>query len=262
MIIKFPKEVISKCLGNSAEAHKYQVEHIINNLDDIRAEKIGTLKKADGCLVTGVQTGRTSKADGNGSGNGPLKARLIINTTYVMDSHKDVHINGIWDDDLVNADKTRPLLQEHVNSFANVIDDSAKASVKTYEWTQMGLKAEGKTQALVFDANISAKANAFMYDRYKGGFVKNHSVGMTYGDFAVAVNDEENYPEEYKNWKKYFPKIVNGAQAEKTGYFFAITKAGVIEGSAVPMGSNRITPTFNITETDKGNGNDKFLLWG
>ena len=83
-----------------------------------------------------------------------------------------------------------------------------------------------------------------MFKQYKQGRVKQHSVGMQYVKVAMAVNDK-GFAEEYKTWNKYIDQIANREQAEQQGYFFAVTEAKVIEGSAVKRGSNWVTPTLD-----------------
>ena len=86
-----------------------------------------------------------------------------------------------------------------------------------------------------------------MLNQYKQGNVKNHSVGMQYVKLIMAVNDED-YGAEFEAWEKYYPLIANKAEADAHGYFWAVKEAKVIEGSAVPIGSNRATPTLDIKE--------------
>ena len=89
-----------------------------------------------------------------------------------------------------------------------------------------------------------------MFKQYSQGNVDNHSVGMQYVKLALAINsEEEEYKEEKEVWDKYYPKVVNNAELEKSPYFWAVTEAKVYEGSAVVMGSNSFTPTQQVKET-------------
>ena len=83
-----------------------------------------------------------------------------------------------------------------------------------------------------------------MTDQYSKGRVKNHSVGMQYVKLLLAVNDEE-YGAEYEAWEKYFPEVANKEAAEEKGYMWIVKEAKVVEGSAVPIGSNWVTPTLD-----------------
>ena len=68
---------------------------------------------------------------------------------------------------------------------------------------------------------------------------------MQYVKLALAINDED-YETELAVWDKYYDKIANKNVADNTGYFWAVTEAKAIEGSAVPIGSNQATPTHDI----------------
>jgi hypothetical protein len=131
--------------------------------------------------------------------------------------------------------------------FDHIIADKSdlKAYTKEFTWKELGYDAEGKTEALVFDADVKPTRNKFMHKEYKDGNVDNHSVGMQYVKLKMAINDDdEEFKTEKANWDEYFPTIANKADAEKQGYFFAVLEAKVIEGSAVPVGSNVMTPTM------------------
>lgn len=173
-----------------------------------------------------------------------LKLELVINTTNLMDSHRDVHFRGIWSKSL-KEQRNLMLLQEHQMKFDSIISDQVKASAKIIGWDDLGYEYEGKTQALIFKTEISKDRNPFMFEQYAKGYVRNHSVGMRYVKIDLATNDER-YPEEVSVWNKYFDKIVNKEMAEEIGYFWAVTEAKIVEGSAVPMGSNHATPTLTI----------------
>lgn len=175
-----------------------------------------------------------------------LKARLVLNTTRIMDSHFDVHIDGLWNKTL-KEQRLLYLLQEHDMSFEGIISDNIKTSVELLDWSSVGIKAAGQTQALIFDVEIPEERNEFMFEQYKNGYVKNHSVGMRYVKVELAVNDER-YPEEFKIWNKYIDQVVNRKDAEAVGYFYPVLEAKLIEGSAVPMGSNYATPVLSIEE--------------
>jgi hypothetical protein len=180
-----------------------------------------------------------------------IRAKVVINSTKIMDSHDDVHFDGLWKKSLGET-KNIYHLQEHSMKFDKVISDEVKAYTKSLSWKSLGFDYEGNTQALVFESTISKDRNPFMYDQYLKGYVKNHSVGMQYVKIDMAVNSEEKYyVEEKAVWDKYYNDIVNKDVADEKGYFFAVTEAKAIEGSAVLRGSNIATPTISITEAGK-----------
>lgn len=175
-----------------------------------------------------------------------IKATNIINTTNWLDSHDDVHIPGLWKKSL-DQNKELYLLQEHEMTFAGIITDQVKAYTRKYSWVDLGYDAPGVTEALVFESTIDNERNPFMFDQYRKGYVKNHSVGMQYVIIELAINEsDEYYKEEFAVWNKYINQIANKEDAEAQGYFWAVKEAKAIEGSAVPVGSNRMTPTQSV----------------
>jgi hypothetical protein len=180
-----------------------------------------------------------------------MEATLVINTTNILDSHGDVHIDGIWTKTLSES-RDLYLLREHQLKFEGVISDEVKASAKRMAWKDLGFPFEGNTQALIFKAIIRKKRNEYMFDQYASRYVKNHSVGMQYVKMYLCINDE-NYSEHKAMWDKYIGKVVNPEAAEARGYFWAVTEAKLVEGSAVLVGSNYATPVIGLTDTNKDN---------
>jgi hypothetical protein len=217
------------------------------NKEDLVYAKKNTIKHADGLSVaTGTlnQGLSVSKAEGNDSKT-EIKVRAIINTTNVIDSHKDVHLDGIWTKS-IQENKNLKFLQEHVMSFKTIIADKSDldVSVQSVTWKSLGYDFEGKTEALTFDATVKQERNPVMFKEYSSKNVDNHSVGMHYVKMALAINSEdEEYAEEKAVWDKHIDKVVNREEAEKGNYFWAVSEAKAVEGSAVVMGSNGFTPT-------------------
>lgn len=223
------------------------------NKDSLIAEKKFDLKRADAVNVSyGILKSIDTKAAPSGD---KLTVKVIINTTNLMDSHDDVHIDGIWNKTL-KEQKLIYLLQEHKMSFDHIITDKVAASAIKYAWSDLGYDLKGSTEALVFEAQIEKKRNPFMFEQYKSGYVLNHSVGMRYVKLFLAINDNRpDYAAEKEAWDKYYPMIANNNLADETGYFWAVTEAKLVEGSAVPMGSNFATPTLEVNESKTLNNN-------
>jgi hypothetical protein len=179
-----------------------------------------------------------------------LKATLVLNSCGIIDSHMDCHIKGLWTKTLQEQNRLL-LLQEHEMEFDKIIatakDDQLKAFTKTVSWAKLGMSYSGSTEALMFDAIIKQSVNPFMFDLYKQGRVHEHSVGMRYVKMFTCMNiNEPTYSSEKANWDKYYQYVVNKDLADQKGFFFAVTEAKLIEGSAVVLGSNMATPTMEI----------------
>lgn len=222
------------------------------NKSSLVAQKKFEAKRGDPFYYSGnVETdkGKTVKANMPLDENrDSITVTSVINTTYWMDSHSDVHVDGLWKRSLFNT-KEFYLLQEHSMTFKGIITDQVKAYTKKIAWRTLGVDFDGYTEALVFESVISKDRNTFMFDEYRRGHVKNHSVGMRYGKIELAINDED-YKEEFANWGKYIDYIANKEAAIEQGYYWPVTEAKVIEGSAVPIGSNTITPVTSVKNID------------
>lgn len=233
-------------------------DHLIENKALIVAEKKSAIKFADSVSYwTALSDGKGSVVKAAAGISAPMisgdaiECTLVINTTNFMDSHDDVHIDGIWTKTLTEK-RDLYLLQEHTMRFQGVISDEVKASVKKYTWKELGFEYEGSTQALIFKTIIRKSRNEYMFGQYASGFVKNHSVGMQYVKLVLCINDEADDYAAYKaNWDKYAPKVANQDEIMAEGYFWAVTEAKLVEGSAVLIGSNCTTPVISTQETNK-----------
>lgn len=180
-----------------------------------------------------------------------LQAKVAINSTNLLDSHKDVHIPGLWKKSLKESGKRILHLQEHNGTFKGIIADGMDGDVKAYtemmKWKDLGYDFKGESEVLTFDSVIRKTRNEEMFNAYAKGYVKNHSVGMMYVKMVMCINSEEKYYiEEKEAWDEYYSQVVNSDAADECGYFWAVTEAKAFEGSAVPRGSNFVTPTIEI----------------
>ncbi len=219
------------------------------NKSALIAQKKASIKHADAFSAPSMlvnEGGEAIKSDVITDKAKQIKVRSIINTTKILDGHGDVHIDQLWNKSLKET-KDNYLVNQHNFTFEGIISDQVHAFAKQMTWKELGYDYPGNTQALVYDSVISKEDSPYMFDMYRKGKVKQHSVGMRYVKVDLAINDTD-YEKEYAVWEKYFPQIVNGTDAEEQGYFFAVTEAKNIEGSAVVRGSNFATPTFSVEE--------------
>jgi len=229
------------------------LKFLVENKEDIMYAKKSIVKEADSIMVSSTPLSKSIANKSFDKDATEIKVRAIINTTNVIDSHKDVHINGIWNKS-VSENNNIKFLQEHQMRFDKVIADKTdlSVSVKSMSWKSLGFDMSGNTEALTFDANIKESRNKFMFDSYKNKDVDNHSVGMRYMKLDLAINsDDEDFQEEKAVWDKHYPSIANKEEMGKQKYFWAVTEAKVIEGSAVVLGSNSFTPTLSNKEETK-----------
>lgn len=208
-------------------------EELFKALKENKSQLI-SLKKSIEKRADAVSFGYTKSDFVNGSANkeevanvqapDKLQVKVAINTTNFLDSHNDLHVNGIWNKSISdNNGKGFLHLQEHEREFDKVISDNAIGSVQKSTWKSLGYSFEGSTEALIFDSTIEKKRNEFMFNQYANGWVKNHSVGMRYVKLDLAINSESEYDKEEKEiWDKYYPLIVNKDQADDRGWFWVV----------------------------------------
>jgi len=224
------------------------------NKDTVMALKKATFKTADACFsqlndMYETPLSVTKANEPLAAIPDKLKVKVAINTTNWLDSHMDVHLPGIWAKSL-SENKNIMHLQEHKMSFDSIIADGldVNAYTKKMAWKDFNQPYTGYTEALIFESSIKKEnkkpRNAFMFDQYTEGNVKNHSVGMNYVGIIMCIDDKDAGAE-YEAYKKYYPEIVNPEMADAKGYFWAVKEAKVREGSAVPLGSNIITDTLD-----------------
>ncbi len=241
--------------------------HLRQNKELYKRAKIAELKHADGvnCVPFSrfepkQQTVKAFEMPTNQTETDAniLKLSVVVNTTNIRDSHKDVHIPGIWKKSL-QENKNIYLFQEHIMRFDKVIADKVNAFTQSFMWSQLGAPYVGLTEALVFNADAEKDLNPYMIDKYIKGKVKQHSVGMRYVQLFLAMksDDRRDYTER-EVWEKYASQVHNLSEfEEEEPYFWAVTEAKLIEGSSVILGSNSITPTMQVEQPKQITANDE-----
>lgn len=187
-----------------------------------------------------------------------IKVKAAINTTNLIDSHIDMHLPSLWTKNL----KENPLklsLQEHQMSFKYLLDDKTNAYVKTMSFSELGLDSDIKTQVLIHEFNFERKTNPLMFDAYVNGKVKQHSVGLQYVKISLAYADPDD-EKENNFFIENKAKAANPELADEMGYLWVVNEAKDLEGSAVLMGSNHITPTLEVIDFQPSFDTDKTII--
>ena len=178
----------------------------------------------------------------------------IINTTMIMDSHNDVHKNGIWNRSLKEGGKNVLYAQNHDVSVGNIIgfQKDVKPFTQMVNWKDIGENFEGQTQALTFRVKVHPSAPEQAKAIINEKIPIQNSIRMQYVKMSLAVNSEESdFEEENKVFQANIDFIANKDVAIEQGYFWFQTEAKIIdEGSMVVTGSNSATP---ITYPTKNN---------
>lgn len=227
------------------------IDWLIANKSQLVAQKKSAIKYADAISYApsfvAEKSDEVIKSEAIPDTATKIKVRFVANTTKLYDSHGDVHFDQLWNKSIKET-RDNFHVKEHDFNFEGVISDNVKVFAKQMSWHDLGFNFEGNTQALVYDSVIDKAESPYMFEKYRLGKVKQHSVGMRYVKIELAVNDDR-YEKELGVWEKYFDEIVNKDDVLASGYFWAVTEAKHIEASAVLKGSNWATPTISIQQT-------------
>lgn len=173
----------------------------------------------------------------------------VINTTKILDSHNDVHINGLWSKSVKEQRGKIYFLADHSMSVGSVIayPKDVKMRLMNVSFKDLGFDHDGETQALVFEINKKDVRHSEAKHIIENKIDIEHSVRMSYVKIELAVNsDEEDFKGEKAVWDKFYDIVANKEDADERGYFWAVKEAKIHEeGSMVLRGSNHATPMLN-----------------
>jgi hypothetical protein len=170
----------------------------------------------------------------------------VINTTKYMDSHNDVHMDGIWNKSAKEQNNKIYYLADHDMKLDSVIafPKDVEIELQDISFKDLGVDFQGQTQALIFKVAKEKLRLKSAKDVVNENISIEHSVRMQYIKLALCIDSkEEDFKEEKANWDTYFPQVVNKDKAIESSYFWAVTEAKIYkEGSMVLAGSNDVTP--------------------
>lgn len=186
----------------------------------------------------------------------PAYYYIAVNSTWILDSHEDLHIDGIWNKSVKEQQGQNYLVCDHELTIDDTIvrKEHVEMMIVDLPFALLGKPYSGDTQALVYkvpkDKVIHAKAKEWL----DSGDDIEASVRMQYVTilFAMDSNDPEDATLK-KNYDNYIGKIANKDDFEYIPYFFIIIEAkNVRESSLVIAGSNPATGNIKDNEPSKG----------
>lgn len=181
--------------------------------------------------------------------NGTLK---YIDVTMVASVANFVHYNGdmllpsTYDKALQAGNKIAHL-QDHNQTIAGVVGEVQKVYTKQMQLQDLGGTMPLQVTALLMDSRVKQSFNDKVFIMYSENAINQHSIGYSYNDFQLAVNEPTNkdFTTEYALWKQYYPDVINKPTVDKMGYFWVVTDINLKENSAVLFGANPYTPTLS-----------------
>ena len=236
---------VLKCIELKCE-FKHNTEMFLaikENLDSIISNKRANKTKSmpmSGLFLDSYTASKTIKGLDGGF------VYPVINTTNYMDSHNDVHIDGIWDKSIVEKAGLVHYTTDHELKISNIIayPKQVEMMIKETSFKELGYNAGGNTQAFLFKVDPKDFLNSDAKKIIDNKIPIQHSVSMVYGDMVLcAKSEDKELKEENDNFNQYIEKVSNRDYAESKAFFWAQKEASIgDEGSMVTRGSNGLTP--------------------
>lgn len=170
---------------------------------------------------------------------------IVVNTTNILDSHMDLHVNGIWNKSINEQQYKNCLTTDHSMDIEKiaVVKGNVEMLITNVSFSSLGFPYQGNTQALIYKVPKDKFINRTAKDWLDRGDEIEASVRMQYVTIELAMdsNDPEDATEK-KRYDDYFPRIANKSDFIYIPYFFIIKEAkNVRESSLVVAGSNYVT---------------------
>lgn len=182
---------------------------------------------------------------------------IVVNATKILDSHGDMHTNGIWKKTIKDGQGKNYLVADHKLEMDKVIARKGDIEMLTAEipFSMIGKSYEGNTEALIYKVRKDKIINLTAKEWLESGEEIQASVRMRYITIKLAMNSQrEEDKEELKTFTEFYPQIANKGDFESIPYFFVVSEAeNVKESSLVLFGSNSSTGNIKNTKNTKNN---------
>lgn len=170
---------------------------------------------------------------------------IAVNSTKILDSHEDLHVDGIWKKSIKDQQGKNYLVLDHDLSIKSVVVRKEHIEMFTAKipFSLIGKPYDGDTEVLIYKVAKDRIKDETVKEWLDSGDSIEASVRMRYVTVLLAM--DSNAPEdetEKKNYDQYFPMIANKEDFEYIYAFYVIKEAqNVKESSFVVFGSNSST---------------------
>lgn len=170
---------------------------------------------------------------------------FVVNSTKILDSHEDLHVDGIWNKSVKEIQGKNYLVEDHGLEISKVIARKEHIEIFTARvpFSVIGKRYAGDTEVLVYKVLKSKIISPTVKEWLDSGDTIECSVRMQYVTVLLAM--DSNAPSdktEKKNYDDYIDQIANRKDFDYIPYFFIIKEAkNVRESSLVVFGSNSST---------------------
>ncbi len=175
-----------------------------------------------------------------------VRVKVAANTSLWCDSQGDVLLRDSGKKSIRERKGLIPHIHDHQWIIGAEVGEVNNIYYEDIALSSLGLNMAGTAQVLVFDTDIMKEYNPLIFNKYRKGKIKQHSIGLQYVKILLCMNDDE-WDESYKaNWDKYAPMVINQSAIE-SGFFWAVQEYKLLENSCVLFGANEITPTLETS---------------
>lgn len=231
---------------------------LIANKSQLIAQKKAFTKECD-TVICPIEVYGGKAVDGiKQLGEPPQEAtsvlvKVVANACWWCDSQKDVLIDNSAKRTIQQRKGLFVHLSDHTYKLEAQLGDVQNVYLENVPLRKLGVKMDGDTQCIIFETNILKEYNEKVFNLYRKGKVKQHSIGLRYIKIELAINDEDS-EKEYDFWKKYYSKVINKEAVDEDGYFWVVQEIMLLENSAVLFGANELTPTLEIRSHSSESG--------
>lgn len=178
-----------------------------------------------------------------------IRVKVAANTSMFCDTQMDVLNRDAGKKSFTERKGMIPHIHDHEWKVGAEVGDVQKIYYEDIAISQLGLNQPGFAQALIFETDIRKDYNDKIFDKYKAGKIRQHSISITYVKLELAVNYSE-YEKEQDFWNKYIGQIINRDFVEDKGYFWLVNEFKLLENSAVLIGANILSGTLEVSAKD------------
>jgi hypothetical protein len=180
---------------------------------------------------------------------------IAVNSTRILDSHDDLHLDGIWKKSISEQQGKNYLILDHDLEVKSVVVRKEHIEIFTAKvpFALIGKPYDGDTEVLIYKVAKDKIKDVVVKEWLDSGDAIEGSVRMQYVTILLAM--DSNAPEdetEKKNYDDYLQFIANKDDFEYIHYYFIIKEAkNVKEASLVVFGSNSATGLVNNKQAEK-----------
>lgn len=177
---------------------------------------------------------------------------FVVNSANILDSHKDMHVDGNWNKTVKEQQGKVYLVFDHKLERKEIIAMPKDIELLTAKipFSLLGKSFEGESYSLIYkvakDKIIDKQAKEWLENDYD----LQASVRMQYVKIETAFNTTDaEYSKQKAVYDNYYNLIANKDEHKEIDYFFVVKEAkNVMESSLVLFGSNSATGRIDNKE--------------